>query len=85
MLGTPFLDTLVYFHRERLTARGRYLLWTTAVFALLGLDALRSQVYLLFAAAAGLLIVAMLFTAWPAPRAELDCRLPARATAGTPV
>jgi uncharacterized protein (DUF58 family) len=82
---TPFLDALLYFHRERLTARGRYLLWTTAVFALLGLDALRSQVFLLFAAAAGLLIVAMLFTAWPAPRAEFECRLPARATAGTPV
>ena len=85
MLGTPFLDALVYFHRERLTARGRYLLWTTAVFALLGLDALRSQVFLLFAAAAGLLIVAMLFTAWPAPRADFECRLPARATAGTPI
>jgi uncharacterized protein (DUF58 family) len=85
VLGTPFLDALVYFHRERLTARGRYLLWATAIFALLGLDAVRSQVYLLFAAAAGLLIVAMLFTAWPAPRAEFDCRLPARATAGTPV
>src|SRR5207247_1688036 len=82
---TPLLDALVYFHRERLTARGRYLLWTTATFALLGLDALRSQVFLLFAAAAGVLMVALLFTAWPRPRARFECALPARATAGRPV
>jgi uncharacterized protein (DUF58 family) len=82
---TPLLDALVYFHRERLTARGRYLLWTTVAFALLGLDALRSQAFLLFAAAAGVLMVALLFTAWPRPRARFDCALPARATAGRPV
>ncbi len=82
VLRTPLLDALVYFHRERLTARGRYLLWTTVAFALLGLDALRSQVFLLFAAAAGVLMVALLFTAWPRPRARFECALPARATAG---
>ena len=37
------LDALVYFHRERLTARGRYLLWTTAVFALLGCEFLNHR------------------------------------------
>ena len=75
VLGTPFLDALVYFYEERLTARGRYLLWMTAVFALLGLDTRRSQVFLLFAAAAGLLIVACVFTAWP--RAARRPRVPA--------
>ncbi len=85
VFGTPFLDALLYFHRERLTARGRYLLWTTAVFALLGVDALRSQVFLLFAVAAGLLLTALLFLALPPPRAHFECALPARTTAGTPV
>ena len=84
VFGTPFLDGLRYFHRERLTARGRYLLWTTAALGFLGLDALRSQVFLLFAAAAGLLVVALLFTAWPAPRAHFECAVPSRATAGAP-
>ena len=75
---TPLLDALVYFHRERLTARGRYLLWTTVVFALLGLDALRSQVFLLFAAAAGVLMVALLFTAWPLKGSGRQLAIPAR-------
>ena len=84
-MGTPFLDALLYFHRERLTPRGRYLLWATAAFALLGLDALRSQVFLLFSAGAGLLLAALLFTLAPPPRARFECALPERATAGRPV
>ncbi len=81
---SPLAALLLRLLRERLTARGRYLLGATALLGLLGLDTLRSQVFLLFAAAAAVLLVAFAFAFAPAPRADFECPLPARTTAGRP-
>ena len=70
-------------YRESLTARGRYLLWTTAGLALMGLNTKENQVFKVFAVTGAMLFVAFLFAAWRAPR--VDCRLPARATDGRPI
>lgn len=81
----PVIRTLVALWENRLTPRGRYLLATTAILAALGLDTGVRRVYFLFAVAAGLLVVAMALACRRRPRASLDCALPERATAGTPV
>jgi uncharacterized protein (DUF58 family) len=67
----------------RLTPRGRYLLVVLGVLALVGLDTRRTQVYILFAAAAGLFLSALAFAFRFRPRVKLECALPLRATAGT--
>jgi uncharacterized protein (DUF58 family) len=72
-------------YRERLTARGRFALAALAVFALLGVDPRRSQVFVLFAAAAGLLLLPTILALLPRPRLRLRGRLPTRLTARTPV
>jgi uncharacterized protein (DUF58 family) len=81
----PLLRMVVAQHQERLTPRGRYLFWTMAAFALVGLDTRRTQVFVLFAVLAGLFVVALAFALAVRPRARLECRLPARATAGRPL
>jgi uncharacterized protein (DUF58 family) len=81
----PILGRLIEQHQERLTPRGRYLFWTMAAFALIGLDTRRTQVFVPFAALLGLFAVALVFTLLGRPRARLDCRLPERATAGRPL
>jgi len=81
----PLFGILVRMYRRRLTPRGQYLLWLVVATALVGLDTRRTQVYLLFAVAAGLFIVATVFAMRPRPRAQLECRLPERATALQPV
>jgi uncharacterized protein (DUF58 family) len=85
LVGTPFLDFVRRVYRENLTARGRYLLWTTGILAVLGVDTRRSQVFVLFAVAASGLLLAVLFALRPRPRARLECALPFRTTAGAPV
>jgi len=82
---TPLLGPLVRAYESRFTSRGRALLGTLAVFAVVGIDTRRTQVYVLFAAAAGLFVMAALFAFRGRPRVQLACRLPARATARTPV
>jgi uncharacterized protein (DUF58 family) len=72
-------------YEERLTRRGRYLFWTAALFAVLGLDTRASQVYVLFAAAAAPLLLASLGLLLRPPRVRFLCALPDHATAGTPV
>lgn len=72
-------------YEDRLTTRGRYLLWMTAAFALAGLDTSRTQVFVLFAAAAGVLVPALALGFRRPPSTLLACVLPARATAGRPV
>ena len=42
-------------YEQRFTARGRFLVWATAAFALIGADTRRSQVFVLFAVAFALL------------------------------
>ncbi len=77
----PALAPIVFAYEDQLTARGRYVLWAAGVFAVVGLDTRRSQVYLLFAVAAGLLLPALLRAVLPRPRARLRVDLPERATA----
>jgi len=81
----PVVGQLVRWHEERLTARGRYLLWTALALGLMGADTRRSQVYVLFALAMGTLVAALAVTTVMRPRARLECALPGRATAGTPL
>jgi uncharacterized protein (DUF58 family) len=85
LFRTPVLDFLRPLYEERLTARGRYLLWATAVFAVLGLDTRRTQVFSLFAVGAGALLLASLFWMARPPRVRFACPLPDHATVGSPV
>ena len=72
-------------YREWLTPRGRYLFWLSVSLAIVGLNAKGTQVFKIFAVTAAMLLLATFFALLRAPRAELSCILPARATAGTPV
>ena len=81
----PVLGALVRWHEERLTARGRYVMWAAGALGFMGADTRRSQVYVLFALASGALLAAVLLTAVLRPRARLECALPARATAHVPL
>ena len=81
----PVLGSIVRWHEERLTARGRYLLWAALALGLMGADTRRSQVYVLFAVAMGTLVAALVVTSWRGPGARLECALPGRATAQTPL
>lgn len=78
----PILNILVRTYRRRLTTRGRYLLWVLMVLAVLGLDTRRTQVYLLFSAAAGLFLMASFFSLGRRPRVRMSWSLPGHATAG---
>jgi uncharacterized protein (DUF58 family) len=84
-LDRPLVRTVVFVWENRLTPRGRYLLGLLSVFALLGADTGARQVYILFSITAGLLLLGIVFALRPRPRVTLQCRLPDRATAGTPV
>ncbi len=81
----PVVGALVRGYEERLTVRGRYVLWAALALGLMGADTRRSQVYVLFAVAAGALMAALLLTALRRPGARLECALPARATALVPL
>ncbi len=70
---------------ERLTARGRYVFWVMLVLGVLGLDTRRTNVYAMFAVAAGLVVTAAVFALVPAPRVRIEGALPQRATAQTPL
>jgi uncharacterized protein (DUF58 family) len=81
----PIVGGVVRAYEERLTSRGRYLLWVSTAFALLGLDTRRTQVFVLYAAAVSALVLALLATAVRRPRARLACALPARTTSLAPL
>lgn len=85
LVTTPFLDFLLRLYRERLTARGRYVLWVATALAFLGVDTGRSQVFLLFAIAAAAFLPALAYAVGPPPRARLECEMPTRAAARTPL
>ena len=85
LTGTPILNFLRPIYEERLTARGRYLLWATAILAVLGLDTRRTQVFSLFAVAAAAMLLASTFWLARAPRVRFDCPLPDHATVGSPL
>ena len=77
----PVVGALVRVYEERFTARGRYVLWATAAFALVGVDTRRTQVFQLFAVGFGLLVVASLYVLLRRTRVGLEGRLPERLTA----
>jgi uncharacterized protein (DUF58 family) len=83
--STVLIGRLLRAWEERLTARGRYVVWAAAIFALTGVDTRRSQLYVLFAMAAGALLVALVIAGLRRPRVLLECALPARVTAVAPV
>ena len=70
------------FYRQRLTLRGRFLLWAALVLAFVGVDTRRSLVFMLFAVAAPPLLIALLRLAARRPSVRFAGRLPARLTAG---
>lgn len=83
--ATPIVGLLVRSYEERLTARGRYLLWATLAFGVIGIDTRRSQAFLLFAVCAATLVLAYVLNEWRRPRVAFACALPPRATAGRSV
>jgi uncharacterized protein (DUF58 family) len=79
----PLVRALVRGYEDHLTTRGRYLLWTALVLGVAGMDTRRTQIHMLFAGAAALLVVAAFVEGAPRPRARLECPWPSRMTAGT--
>jgi uncharacterized protein (DUF58 family) len=69
-------------YSERLTARGRYVLWLALAVGFVGLDTQQALAYILFALAAGPLLMASLFALRPRPRVRVRVGFPARLTAG---
>jgi len=72
------------YHR-RLTARGRFLLWTTLAVAFVGVDTRRALVFMLFALAAPPLVLGLRLLFRGRPAVRLSGRIPARLTAGRSV
>ncbi len=81
----PLFGRLVRQYQDRLTPRGRYLVWALAALGLMGLDTMSTRIFVLFSVAAGLFLAAGAFSFRRRPRVELAGGLPVRATAGTPV
>jgi uncharacterized protein (DUF58 family) len=81
----PLIGGVVRSYEDRLTPRGRTLLWTLAVLAALGLDTLATRIFVLFAIGFGILVAALVFTLRRQPRVRFIGGPPLRATAGTPV
>jgi uncharacterized protein (DUF58 family) len=77
----PLVGGVLRVYEERFTARGRYALWATAAFALVGVDTRRTQVFQLFAVGFGLLAAASLYVFLRRARIGLEGRLPERLTA----
>src|SRR5205085_8879484 len=82
ILDTPWLDAIVRATEERVAPRGFYVLGATLVFAALAVNLRSNQVYMLFAAAAGVLVASVLFSMDRRPRVRVHYHPPSRATAG---
>jgi uncharacterized protein (DUF58 family) len=81
----PLLGAVFRVYQDRLTARGRLLLWTLAGLGAMGLDTMITRVYVLFAVGLGLLLAAAAFAERPRPKVRFLGGPPLRATVGTPV
>jgi len=79
------VGAVVRVYQDRLTVRGRYLLWTLVAVGAMGLDTIVTRVYILFAIGLGLLLAAAMFAERRPPRVRFLGGPPLRATAGTPV
>jgi uncharacterized protein (DUF58 family) len=73
------------FYRRRLTARGRFVLWTALAVGFVGVDTRRALGFVLFALAAPPILVALATLLRSRPAVRLSGRLPQRLTAGRPV
>jgi uncharacterized protein (DUF58 family) len=71
-------------YRDRLTERGRYVLWLSAALGFVGLDTQQAMVYVLFALAAAPWIAAFVLALRRRPRVALHAAVPSRLTAGLP-
>ena len=69
-------------YHERLTRRGRYVLWMALALGFVGIDTLQAYVFVLFAVAAGPLLAALPLALRRRPHASLTVAAPARLTAG---
>lgn len=69
-------------YHERLTARGRYVLWAALALGFVGVDTLQALVYVPFALAAGPGLVALAFALRRRPLVALTVEAPSRLTAG---
>lgn len=76
---------MVRTYQDRLTARGRYLLWALVVLGAMGLDTMITRVYIVFAMGLGMILTAAVFGERGRPRVRFSGGIPQRATAGTPV
>jgi uncharacterized protein (DUF58 family) len=68
-------------YRDRLTARGRYVMWLSLAVGWVGLDTQQGLAYMLFAIVAGPLLVALLPALRGRPRVRFEADLPTRLTA----
>jgi uncharacterized protein (DUF58 family) len=80
--SSPLGALLRRLYRERLTARGRYVFWLALIVGFVGIDTLQALVFIVFALAAGPLLVALVLALRPRPRVALRAAVPLRLTAG---
>ncbi len=76
---------MVRVYQDRLTARGRWLLWALVIVGAMGLDTMITRVYIVFAVGLGLMLTAATFAERRRPQVKFIGGPPLRATAGTPV
>jgi uncharacterized protein (DUF58 family) len=69
-------------YNERLTARGRYVLWAAVLVGFASIDTRQTPGYVLFALAAGPVLVAALLAVRPRPAVTVRALFPERMTAG---
>lgn len=81
----PLIGAVIRVYEERFTDRGRFVLWAAAVFALVGADTRRTQVFELFAVAFALLVVATIAAALRRAGLHMTGHLPVRLSAGQPL
>jgi uncharacterized protein (DUF58 family) len=80
--SSRLVSLVLRLYRERLTSRGRYVLWLGLLLGFIHVDARQSPGYLLFAIAAGPFLVASLLMVRRRPRVLPHTLLPERLTAG---
>ncbi len=83
--ATRVFGRLILLYEDRLTVRGRALLGAIAILGLLGADTRRSQIFKLFAIGLATLVVSAAIAQLRRRRFTIECTLPTRSTAGTPV
>jgi uncharacterized protein (DUF58 family) len=83
--SSAFVRRALTFYTERLTARGRYVVWLALIVGYLGLDTRQVLAYILFAIVAGPLLVALFPALRRRPSVRLDAQFPLRLTVGRAV